>query len=145
MKKSSSQLLPTELESPGPVIFTVSSLEVTKESVDHVNVHGRLASFLENCHFCKKDISLTDVFMYGCMRGFCSIECRDKQMMIEKFDKPSKIFKGDINTGERKSSQLQPSNIFKGDINTGEKMHSQLLDKLEPDINTGKRKSSDQL
>ncbi|KAI9166074.1 hypothetical protein LWI28_025820 [Acer negundo] len=50
MKKHSSQLQPTEL-SPKLVIFMVSSLEMTEESVDHVNVHGRLASFLEYCHF----------------------------------------------------------------------------------------------
>ncbi|KAK0571296.1 hypothetical protein LWI29_013753 [Acer saccharum] len=109
MKKSPSSLK-AELESLRPVIFTVSSLEVMEKSVDHINVHGKFASFLEECHFCKQDISKSEVLMYGCMRGFCLAECCDKQMTIEKFDKPIEIPKGDKNTSgkrKRKSSILQ--------------------------------------
>ncbi|KAK2650763.1 hypothetical protein Ddye_018252 [Dipteronia dyeriana] len=105
MKKSPSSLQ-AEQESLTPVIFTVSSPEVMEKSV-----HGNFASFLEECHFCKQDISKkSTVFMYGDMRGFCSAECRGKQMTIENFDKSIEIRKGDKNTGgkrERKSSILQ--------------------------------------
>ncbi|KAI9191616.1 hypothetical protein LWI28_010879 [Acer negundo] len=92
--------LSAELESPQSGIFTVSSPVVIEKSV-----HGRLASFLEKCHLCWKWISEGDVFMYGLellpctcsyMRGFCSPECRDKQFVIEKFDKPYGISAADL-------------------------------------------------
>ncbi|KAK0604013.1 hypothetical protein LWI29_011178 [Acer saccharum] len=63
MKKSSSLL--AELQGCRPMSFTVLSLDVTEESVDHINVSRKLASFLEKCHFYKKMISTQDdVFMY---------------------------------------------------------------------------------
>ncbi|KAI9165511.1 hypothetical protein LWI28_015413 [Acer negundo] len=63
MKKQSSP--PTKLHDCRPV-FTVTPLEVIEESVDRINVSGKLASFLEKCHFCKKRISpREDVFMDG--------------------------------------------------------------------------------
>ncbi|TXG62257.1 hypothetical protein EZV62_013620 [Acer yangbiense] len=83
--------LSAELESPQSGILTVSSPVVIEKSV-----HGRLASFLEKCHLCWKWISEGDVFMYGYMRGFCSPECRDKQFVIENFDKPYGISAADF-------------------------------------------------
>ncbi|KAK0605106.1 hypothetical protein LWI29_022818 [Acer saccharum] len=107
MKKSSS--LPNKLQDRQPV-FTMSPLEVIEESVDRINVSGKLASFLEKCHFCKKRTSTRDdVFMDGCMRGFCSTDCRDKQIAIDKFNKPYdyKYPEGDINIDNRKGSNLK--------------------------------------
>ncbi|KAI9164843.1 hypothetical protein LWI28_003120 [Acer negundo] len=107
MEKSSS--LPTKIQDHRTV-FTVSPLEVIEESVDRINVSGKLASFLEKCHFCKKRISTRDdVFMDGCMRGFCSIDCRDKQIASDKFNKPYdyKDLEGDININNRKGSYLK--------------------------------------
>ncbi|KAI9165094.1 hypothetical protein LWI28_007578 [Acer negundo] len=107
MEKSSS--LPTMLQDHRPV-FTVSPLEVIEKSVDRINVSRKLASFLEKCHFCKKMISTRDdVFMYGCMRGFCSTDCRDKQIATDKFNKPNayKDLEGNINIDKRKGSNLK--------------------------------------
>ncbi|KAI9165914.1 hypothetical protein LWI28_022823 [Acer negundo] len=107
MKKSSS--LPTKLHDRRPV-FTMSPLEVVEESVDCINVSGKLASFLEKCPFCKKRISTRDdVFMDGCMRGFCSTDCRDKQIATDKFSKPYdyKDLEGNININNRKGSNLK--------------------------------------
>ncbi|TXG59943.1 hypothetical protein EZV62_014516 [Acer yangbiense] len=89
MKKSSS--LPNKLEDCR-LVFTMSPLEVIEESVDRINVSEKLASFLENC-----------------MRGFCSIDCRDKQIGIDKFNKPYdyKYPEGDINIDNMKGSNLK--------------------------------------
>ncbi|KAI9192653.1 hypothetical protein LWI28_026072 [Acer negundo] len=108
MKKSPSSLK-AELESLRPVIFTLSSLQVMEKRVDHINVHEKFTSFLKKCHFCKQDISKSEVLMYGCMRGFCSAECRDKQMTIEKFDKPIENPKGDKNTGGKRKRKRKSS------------------------------------
>ncbi|TXG59941.1 hypothetical protein EZV62_014514 [Acer yangbiense] len=91
-------------------ITKMSPLEVIEESVDRINVSGKLASFLEKCHFCKKRIlTRDDVFMDGCMRGFCSTDCRDKQIATDKFSKPYdyKDPKGDINIDNMKGSNLK--------------------------------------
>ncbi|KAK3224517.1 hypothetical protein Dsin_011542 [Dipteronia sinensis] len=104
MKKSSS--LPNELQDRRPV-FTISPLEVIEQSVDHNNVSGKFWNFLE-CHFCKKRIP-GDVFMEGCMRGFCSTGCRNKQIAIDKFNKPYdyKDPKGEINIDNKKGNNLK--------------------------------------
>ncbi|KAL4602946.1 hypothetical protein ACB092_10G089600 [Castanea dentata] len=44
----------------------------------------QLGSFLERCHLCKKWIGGNDVYMYGNLQAFCSSECRDKQILIDK-------------------------------------------------------------
>nr|POE73165.1 protein mard1 [Quercus suber] len=44
----------------------------------------QLGSFLERCHLCKKWIGDNDVYMYGNLQAFCSSECRDKQILIDK-------------------------------------------------------------
>ncbi|KAJ4845367.1 hypothetical protein Tsubulata_039382 [Turnera subulata] len=41
--------------------------------------------FLERCHLCKKRLSHgSDVYMYGYLRAFCSPDCRDVQIEMEK-------------------------------------------------------------
>ncbi|KAI9165978.1 hypothetical protein LWI28_024024 [Acer negundo] len=107
MEKSSS--LPTKLHDRRPV-FRVSPLEVIEESNDGINVYGKIASFLEKCHFCKAKISTQDdVFMDGGMHGFCSTDCRDKQIATDKFSKPYnyKDLKDNINIDNRKDSNLK--------------------------------------
>ncbi|XP_057780869.1 FCS-Like Zinc finger 6-like [Salvia miltiorrhiza] len=42
---------------------------------------ARSGGFLNQCGYCKRQIpSNSDIFMYGDLCGFCSAECRDKQM-----------------------------------------------------------------
>ncbi|KAH7655331.1 Zf-FLZ domain-containing protein [Dioscorea alata] len=41
--------------------------------------------FLKACFFCKKELSpQKDVYMYKGDQGFCSIECRYKQMVVDE-------------------------------------------------------------
>ncbi|KAH9626669.1 hypothetical protein KSS87_014584, partial [Heliosperma pusillum] len=41
--------------------------------------------FLRSCHFCHKHLLLNqDVYMYRGDLGFCSIECRNKQIMLDE-------------------------------------------------------------
>ncbi|KAL1550180.1 FCS-Like Zinc finger 3-like [Salvia divinorum] len=44
-----------------------------------------MAGFLKQCSHCNRMIdSKSDIFMVGDLRGFCSIECRDKQLAQDK-------------------------------------------------------------
>ncbi|PPD80894.1 hypothetical protein GOBAR_DD22190 [Gossypium barbadense] len=36
--------------------------------------------FLTSCHLCKKELHGLDIFMYRGEEGFCSADCRDKQI-----------------------------------------------------------------
>ncbi|XWS18771.1 hypothetical protein CRYUN_Cryun32bG0073300 [Craigia yunnanensis] len=41
--------------------------------------------FLKSCHLCHKNLSLDkEVYMYRGDQGFCSIECRDGQIMLDE-------------------------------------------------------------
>ncbi|XP_057958792.1 uncharacterized protein LOC131151568 [Malania oleifera] len=45
----------------------------------------RYGVFLEACYFCKKKIDEDgDVFMYGYLRAFCSLDCRNMQMAFDE-------------------------------------------------------------
>ncbi|KAJ4967506.1 hypothetical protein NE237_019355 [Protea cynaroides] len=42
-------------------------------------------TFLTTCHLCQKRLSLNkDVFMYKGDQGFCSVECRSRQMFLDE-------------------------------------------------------------
>ncbi|KAH7574058.1 hypothetical protein ACOSP7_008048 [Xanthoceras sorbifolium] len=80
-------LLPAEQTPRRAGILTLTDVDNQESSFhSHVNVHGgKLASFLEKCHFCSKRMLGAAAFMSGDLRGFCKPECRDKQIGIEKF------------------------------------------------------------
>ncbi|XP_030545906.1 FCS-Like Zinc finger 6 [Rhodamnia argentea] len=45
----------------------------------------RIGNFLERCFYCKKRIRESDeVFMYGHLRAFCTTDCREKQVAMDK-------------------------------------------------------------
>ncbi|CAK8532066.1 unnamed protein product [Lathyrus sativus] len=40
--------------------------------------------FLHSCHLCKMNLDGKDIFMYRGEKGFCSTECRSKQIMMDE-------------------------------------------------------------
>ncbi|GLT46182.1 hypothetical protein SLA2020_199560 [Shorea laevis] len=41
--------------------------------------------FLKSCHLCKKQLSLNkEVYMYRGNQGFCTIECRERQIVVDE-------------------------------------------------------------
>ncbi|KAK6268320.1 hypothetical protein QUC31_012480 [Theobroma cacao] len=41
--------------------------------------------FLKSCHLCNKNLSLDkEVYMYRGDQGYCSIECRDRQIVLDE-------------------------------------------------------------
>ncbi|GAY40650.1 hypothetical protein CUMW_053590 [Citrus unshiu] len=75
-------------ERPPSGLLTASSPESLRESGcgyghSHAHGQGQSGNFLERCYVCKKKMLEKDVFMYGPMRGFCSPECRSKQILID--------------------------------------------------------------
>ncbi|CAK9151103.1 unnamed protein product [Ilex paraguariensis] len=65
-----------------PKILTLSS--PVQESVDQTDTE-MVGGFLKNCYYCKKKIlEDAEVFMYGYLRAFCTAECRDMQIALEK-------------------------------------------------------------
>ncbi|XP_031253112.1 FCS-Like Zinc finger 16-like isoform X1 [Pistacia vera] len=85
-------------ESP-PRILTVSSPEVVKESCygyGYGQGQGQNGNFLDKCYFCEKRIRQNaEVFMYGSMHGFCTPDCRGKQIVIDSMlERVAKQFRG---------------------------------------------------
>lgn len=39
--------------------------------------------FLSGCHFCLRSLDHYDIFMYGGNKAFCSLECRQHQMLVD--------------------------------------------------------------
>ncbi|ESR57271.1 hypothetical protein CICLE_v10022764mg [Citrus x clementina] len=75
-------------ERPPSGLLTASSPESLRESGcgyghSHAHGQGQSGNFLERCYVCKKKMLEKDVFMYGPMRGFCSPDCRSKQILID--------------------------------------------------------------
>ncbi|XVF86978.1 hypothetical protein PTKIN_Ptkin18bG0083800 [Pterospermum kingtungense] len=55
--------------------------------VDH-----HYSCFLKSCHLCHKNLSLDkEVYMYRGDQGFCSIECRDRQMVLDEMKELEQI------------------------------------------------------
>ncbi|XVE51789.1 hypothetical protein DITRI_Ditri02bG0069600 [Diplodiscus trichospermus] len=49
-----------------------------RSPVDH-------SCFLKSCHLCHKKLSLDkEVYMYRGDQGFCSVECRDRQIVLDE-------------------------------------------------------------
>lgn len=50
-----------------------------------ISNNGGFNSFLKSCHLCKKPLCPDkDVYMYRGDQGFCSTECRSKQIMVDE-------------------------------------------------------------
>ncbi|KAK2987162.1 hypothetical protein RJ640_019722 [Escallonia rubra] len=65
-----------------PRIMTVSSPEQERSEVVGEGGFGR---FLEKCHYCNKRIQKNaEVFMYSHFLAFCTAECRDFQIALDK-------------------------------------------------------------
>ncbi|KAF8006459.1 hypothetical protein BT93_K0682 [Corymbia citriodora subsp. variegata] len=64
---------------PRPGILALSSPAAEDSSQE------RVGNFLERCFYCQKRIGESDeVFMYGHLRAFCSADCREKQVAMDK-------------------------------------------------------------
>ncbi|XP_051142738.1 FCS-Like Zinc finger 10-like [Andrographis paniculata] len=64
---------------PSKILDIESPLRVGQP--DQVKIGG----FLERCHFCKKRIAQnSEVFMYSNLCAFCSAECRDRQIALDR-------------------------------------------------------------
>ncbi|XP_059630415.1 FCS-Like Zinc finger 5-like [Cornus florida] len=89
-----SEVSVTLLEEPYRSILTLGS-PVCEKKIDgsEDKIDDRFGRFLGACFHCKKKLALDkDVFMYGYLRAFCTIECRDKQIAVdEKDNKPSPV------------------------------------------------------
>ncbi|KAK6925747.1 Zf-FLZ domain [Dillenia turbinata] len=71
-----------ETEQSRPKILSLASPK--KDRVD-LSRDGTIGGFLEKCFFCGKKIRENDeVFMYSYLRAFCTAECRDKQIAMDK-------------------------------------------------------------
>ncbi|KAL1319658.1 hypothetical protein HN51_064459 [Arachis hypogaea] len=42
------------------------------------------SNFLSSCHLCRKKLDGKDIYMYRGEKGFCSPECRSRQMMMDE-------------------------------------------------------------
>ncbi|XP_010038076.2 uncharacterized protein LOC104426646 [Eucalyptus grandis] len=64
---------------PPPGILTLSSPGAEDSGQE------RIGNFLERCCYCQKTIRESDeVFMYGHLRAFCTADCREKQVAMDK-------------------------------------------------------------
>ncbi|KAF7135282.1 hypothetical protein RHSIM_Rhsim08G0243900 [Rhododendron simsii] len=54
-------------------------------STHHPSFSHESNSFLKSCFLCTKELSLDkDVYMYKGNQGFCSVECRDRQIYMDE-------------------------------------------------------------
>ncbi|KAK9726849.1 hypothetical protein RND81_05G241400 [Saponaria officinalis] len=67
------------------IISSSSSSSIQSNIISHVSVDGDYNCFLKSCHFCKNPLRFDkDIYMYRGDQGFCSIECRKKQIMKDE-------------------------------------------------------------
>ncbi|KAL9142887.1 hypothetical protein ABFS82_14G201100 [Erythranthe guttata] len=75
-------------EPPRSKILTIAYPIRLRDS-DHLRIRG----FLERCHYCQKRIAHnSEVFMYSNLCAFCSSDCRDRQIAIDRLAKVDGIF-----------------------------------------------------
>ncbi|KAF8394379.1 hypothetical protein HHK36_020587 [Tetracentron sinense] len=67
-------------------IFELSSpVRMTDKEKSEMNTDERYGVFLEACYYCKKKFDeKDDIFMYRYLRAFCTPECREEQMALDK-------------------------------------------------------------
>ncbi|KAL4625170.1 hypothetical protein ACB092_05G005300 [Castanea dentata] len=71
-------------------ILVKSALKLTQPTSypqfpPHLQTKSLESCFLKMCHLCDKELSLDkDVYMYRGDQGFCSIECRNRQIVLDE-------------------------------------------------------------
>ncbi|KAF8394378.1 hypothetical protein HHK36_020586 [Tetracentron sinense] len=67
-------------------IFELSSpVRLTDKEKSEMNTDERYGVLLEACYYCKKKFDeKDDIFMYRYLRAFCTPECREEQMALDK-------------------------------------------------------------
>ncbi|XP_057503761.1 FCS-Like Zinc finger 17-like [Actinidia eriantha] len=63
------------------------SLKLKKPTVqmNRIDPSSCSSCFLKSCHLCKNNLSLDkDVYMYRGDLGFCSVECRNRQIYVDE-------------------------------------------------------------
>ncbi|XP_030535894.1 FCS-Like Zinc finger 17-like [Rhodamnia argentea] len=64
---------------PPPLLPPPSTSNATRRRTGDSN------RFLKSCHLCRKKLSpRKDIYMYRGDQGFCSVECRDRQIVIDE-------------------------------------------------------------
>ncbi|KAJ4967830.1 hypothetical protein NE237_014531 [Protea cynaroides] len=77
----------SQLEQPCRGILTIASpiRESSVENPDLNSDNAKVGGFLEACYLCKKKIGEgDDIFMYSYLRAFCSCECRDQHIALDR-------------------------------------------------------------
>ncbi|XP_040999047.1 FCS-Like Zinc finger 17-like [Juglans microcarpa x Juglans regia] len=64
----------------------ISKSQPTSEARDHVQTKSlEYSRFLKTCRLCSKKLSpRKDVYMYRGDQGFCSVECRDSEVVLDE-------------------------------------------------------------
>ncbi|KAJ4717689.1 Protein of unknown function (DUF581) [Melia azedarach] len=81
----------------------------SKQPTDH-----QYSCYLKSCHLCNKKLSLDkEVYMYRGDQGFCSIECRDRQIVVDEMRELENSTKQIVasyrhcnNGGDRRETQI---------------------------------------
>ncbi|GMI70294.1 hypothetical protein HRI_000698700 [Hibiscus trionum] len=77
-----------ENQNSGNIIGKKSSQLISKTTMfssSQLNHPSSLPSFLEHCFLCKqKLLPGKDIYMYKGDRGFCSVECRCRQIFMDE-------------------------------------------------------------
>ncbi|XP_072963083.1 FCS-Like Zinc finger 13-like [Typha angustifolia] len=60
-------------------------VEAPKPAASQLATQYLPADFLRNCYLCEKDLDGLDIYMYRGERAFCSAECREQQMLTDKY------------------------------------------------------------
>lgn len=78
---------PEAVQSP-PSVLTMSSPEIVT-----MGREAQIDKFLDHCYFCRRRLPHNeDVFMCGPFRAFCSPECRDQQVDLDKIaEQPKQV------------------------------------------------------
>ncbi|XP_058079446.1 FCS-Like Zinc finger 17-like [Magnolia sinica] len=78
-----------------------------------------VSSFLKLCHLCKRKLSPDkDVYMYRGDQGFCSVECRCRQIFLDEMEERENFMKSKAAMlpprCRRRGDRIQPSDRRKG-------------------------------
>ncbi|KAK7328748.1 hypothetical protein VNO77_22867 [Canavalia gladiata] len=68
------------------------------------------SDFLSSCHLCKKNLHGKDIYMYRGEKGFCSSECRSRQIMMD--ERKEQCRSEASRSGELSSSQYTKDQMF---------------------------------
>ncbi|KAM7521617.1 hypothetical protein LguiA_011519 [Lonicera macranthoides] len=69
-------------QSQQPRVLTLASPD---QDIGEGSDQDRIGGFLEKCYYCGKKIRPNaEVFMYSYLRAFCTAECRDGQISLDK-------------------------------------------------------------